>query len=201
MDIDKVLQRVKAILLTPKTEWPIIAAEPATTGSVITYAAILALIPLVASVLGAVLFVGRLGLGINLVLASAVISYLIGLGILFVMGIIAAALAPSFDGQNSQIQGLKLIVYASTPVYVAGVLQIIPGLNVIASLVGLAYGIYLIYLGARPVVGVPEVKSGGYTAVIVIIWLILQLVVSAIIVTAIMGAFFSGALIAGAAAG
>jgi len=196
-----IVDRAKGILLTPKTEWPIIAAEPATTGSVITYAAILALIPLVASVLGAVLFVGRLGLGINLVLASAVISYLIGLGILFVMGIIAAALAPSFDGQNSQIQGLKLIVYAATPVYVAGVLQIIPGLNVIASLVGLAYGIYLIYLGARPVVGVPEVKSGGYTAVIVIIWLILQLVVSAIIVTAIMGAFFSGAILAGAAAG
>ena len=196
-----IVDRAKGILLTPKTEWPIIAAEPATTGSVITYAAILALIPLVASVLGAVLFVGRLGLGINLVLASAVISYLIGLGILFVMGIIAAALAPSFDGQNSQIQGLKLIVYAATPVYVAGVLQIIPGLNIIASLVGLAYGIYLIYLGARPVVGVPEVKSGGYTAVIVIIWLILQLVVSAIIVTAIMGAFFSGAILAGAAAG
>ena len=193
-----IVDRAKGILLTPKTEWPIIAAEPATTGSVITYAAILALIPLVASVLGAVLFVGRLGLGINLVLASAVISYLIGLGILFVMGIIAAALAPSFDGQNSQIQGLKLIVYASTPVYVAGVLQIIPGLNIIASLVGLAYGIYLIYLGAAPVMGVPAAKTGGYTAVVVIVWIVLQMVISAIIVTAIVGAFIGTAGIMGA---
>ena len=30
MDFNKLIARVKAILTTPKTEWPIIAAEPAT---------------------------------------------------------------------------------------------------------------------------------------------------------------------------
>jgi len=30
VDINKIIARAKAILLTPKTEWPVIAGEPAT---------------------------------------------------------------------------------------------------------------------------------------------------------------------------
>ena len=30
MDFNKLIARVKGILLTPKTEWPVIAGEPAT---------------------------------------------------------------------------------------------------------------------------------------------------------------------------
>ena len=194
-----IVNRAKNILLTPKAEWLVIAAEPATTGSVMSYAAILALIPLIASALAGVLFVGSMGLGVNFVLISAVVSYLISLGVLFLMGIIAGALAPSFDGQNNQVAGLKLIVYASTPVFVAGVLNIIPGLNIIAALVGLAYGVYLIYLGSGPVMAVPAAKTGGYTAVVVIVWIVLQLVISAIIVGAVMSAVFGGLLVTNAA--
>lgn len=196
-----IVDRAKNILLTPKTEWLAIAAEPATTGSVLTYAAILAVIPVVGSLLAGALFSGAIGFGFNFVLVSALIGYAIGLGILFLMGIISGALAPSFDGQNSQIAGLKLIVYASTPVYVAGILNIIPGLNFIAMIAGLVYGIYLIYLGATPVMSVPAAKSGGYTAVVVVIWLVLQLVISAVIVGAVMSAFFSTAMLAGASMG
>ena len=32
MDLNKLIARVKGILLTPKTEWPLIAGEPATVG-------------------------------------------------------------------------------------------------------------------------------------------------------------------------
>ncbi len=196
-----IVDRAKNILLTPKTEWPIIAAESATTGSVMTYAAILAVIPVVGSLLSGVLFSSALGFGFNFVLISALIGYAIGLGILFLMGIVSGALAPSFDGQNSQLAGLKLIVYASTPVYVAGVLNIVPGLNIIAMIAGLVYGIYLIYVGSTPVMSVPAAKSGGYTAVVVVIWIVLQMVISAVIVGAVMSAFFSTAMLAGASYG
>ena len=36
MDFSRLLARVKSILLTPKTEWPVIAAEPATTVGIYT---------------------------------------------------------------------------------------------------------------------------------------------------------------------
>lgn len=194
-----IVDRAKNILLSPKTEWPAIAAEPATTGSLMTYAAILSLIPLIASIIGGTLIAGMLGT--TFVLATAIVGYAIGLGVTFVIGIIAGALAPSFDGQNATNAGLKLIVYSSTPVWVAGVLNIVPGLNIIAMLVGLAYGIYLIYLGSTPVMGVPATKNGGYTAVVVVAWIVLNMVVTAIIGAAVVSALVGGAAISAASYG
>jgi len=191
-----IVDRAKNILLSPKTEWPVIAAEPASTGSLMTYAAILSLIPLIGSILSAVAFAGALGL--NFVLTTAIAGYLVGLGVIFVMGIIAGALAPSFDGTNAANAGLKLIVYASTPVWVLGILNIVPGLNMIAALVGLVYGIYLIYVGSGPVTAVPEAKAGGYTAVVVVIWILLSLFISMLIVGALVSAVVGGAAVSGA---
>ena len=46
MDLNKLIARVKAILFTPKTEWPVIAGEPATTADLYrNYIMILAAIP------------------------------------------------------------------------------------------------------------------------------------------------------------
>jgi hypothetical protein len=193
-----IVDRAKNILLTPRTEWPVIAAEPATTGSVMTYAAILAVIPAIASIISGLAFTGAFSMGPSIVLVTAVVGYAIGLAVLYLMGIIAGALAPSFDGQNQPLAGLKLIVYASTPVYVAGILNIIPGLNIIAMIAGLVYGIYLIYLGSTPIMAVPTAKTGGYTAVIVVAWIVLQFVISGIIMAAVIGAVVGTAVTAGA---
>lgn len=198
-----IVDRAKNILLTPKTEWPVIAAEPATTGSLMTYAAILSVIPLIGSILSGVLFTSALGfgLGISFVIVPALVSFAISLGVVFLMGIISGALAPSFDGKNIAQAGLKLIVYASTPVWVAGVLNIVPGLNIIAMLAGLAYGIYLIYLGSTPLMAVPEAKTGGYTAVVVVIWIVLSLVINMILGAAIIAAVVGSAAVGAAAIG
>ena len=46
MDLNKIIARAKAILLSPKTEWPVIAAEPDTIpGLYAGYIAVLAAIP------------------------------------------------------------------------------------------------------------------------------------------------------------
>ena len=48
MDLSKQIARVKAILGTPRTEWPVIASEPATIGGIYKdYVLILAAIPAV----------------------------------------------------------------------------------------------------------------------------------------------------------
>jgi Yip1 domain len=187
-----IVERAKNILLSPKTEWPVIAAEPATTGSLLTYAAILAVIPMVGSLLAGLIFGGPLGLGF--VLATSLVGFIIGLGVLFLMGIITSALAPSFDGRKDSLAGLKLVVYASTPTFVLGILNIIPGINIIAALVGFAYAVYLIYLGATPVNGVPQGKAGGFAAVIVIIWILIYFILAAIIGGIVAAAMMGGAM-------
>lgn len=198
-----IVDRAKNILLTPKTEWPIIAAEPATVNSLFTgYALILALIPLAATILGGFVFgsaFGLGGMGLSFVLVPAIISYILGLFVVWLMGIISAALAPSFDGKKDSVAGTKLIVYASTPVWVLGILGLVPGLNIIAMIVGLGYGIYLIYLGSTSVLGVPEAKAVGLTAVVVIVWILLTWVLTLVIMGAVMSAMFGGAMFGAAA--
>src|SRR5262249_30178358 len=57
--MEQLVERVKAIVLTPQTEWPIIAREPGDTAGLFTrYVAILALIPALAGFIGTSL-IGR----------------------------------------------------------------------------------------------------------------------------------------------
>lgn len=200
-----IVNRAKNILTSPKTEWPIIGAEPATTGGLMTYAAILSGIAQLCSIVGALFLSGAMGslgaagMGMTFIIASAVVGWLLGLAIIYLMSIIAGALAPSFDGQKDNLAALKLLVYAGTAVWVFSFLSIIPVLGSIAALVGFAYAIYLIYLGAPHTVRVPEGKAGGYAAVVVIIWIILYFILTAVIVTTLMGSILGGAAMGGAA--
>lgn len=202
-----IVDRAKNILLTPKTEWPTIAAEPSSAQSLYTgYAAILALLPLAGTVLAGLLGLGAMGYAYggfsSSLIGYAVLSYVIQLGLLYLIGLLAGVLAPSFDGKNDLVQGLKLIIYSSTPTWVVGLISpLLPiMLGGLLGLLALAYGIYILYLGAAPVMSVPAAKAPGYTAVVVVIWLIVALFVTGLIMTAIMGAIF-GSMLAGGSLG
>ena len=181
MDFEKLLARVRNILLTPKTEWPVIAAEPASVQSLLTYAAILAAIAGLAGMIGMVV-VGVFGikLPIGLALANFVVSLLLTIGLCYVMGMIVSALAPSFSGEATLLQGIKAIVYSSTAVWVAQIFSIIPALGFLAIIAGLVWSIYLLYLGLPRTMNSPPERAGGYTAVTIIIYIVLGWVVGAI---------------------
>jgi hypothetical protein len=168
------VDRAKKILLQPKTEWDVISTETVTAADLYRgYIAPLALIgPLAA-------FIGMSLVGINLPFAgtyrvpvlsgigTALVSYAFSLAGVYVVAIIVNALAPAFGGQKDQIQALKTAAYASTPGWIAGVLQVLPMLGIVALLASL-YGIYLLYLGLpRLMKSTPE-KSAGYTTVVVL---------------------------------
>src|SRR5262249_44438495 len=98
--MDKLIERVKAILLTPDTEWPVIAREPDDAGALFTrYVGILALIPALAGFIGGSLIGGYRGIvpGIT----SAVIGYLLTFVTVFVVALIIDMLAPTFGAQKS----------------------------------------------------------------------------------------------------
>ena len=86
MDLSKQIARVKAILGTPRTEWPVIASEPATIGGIYKdYVLLLAAIPAVFgflkySVIGINLpFLGTYRAGVGAGLGGMVVSYVLGL--------------------------------------------------------------------------------------------------------------------------
>src|SRR5260221_6460035 len=88
------IDRVKNILVTPKTEWPVIAGETATVQSLyLGYILILAAIGPVAMALRFGLF----GMGIGV----ALISYVVALIMIYLLAWIVDALAPSFGGEKN----------------------------------------------------------------------------------------------------
>lgn len=204
-----IVDRAKNIILRPSEEWNVIASEPATVGSIFTgYAMILAAIPLVTGII----FTGALGLsaasfggmggagmalGFSGIAAMTVIGYVLSLIILYLMSIIVNAVSPSFNGKSDMVQATKLMAYASTPTWVAGLVSWIPILGGLISFAAIAYVVYLIYLGMQPVMGVPKEKVAGFTVVIVLVYVVLSLIVSGIIVGLVFSTFFGAGMMAG----
>ena len=187
MDFAKLIERVKGIVLSPKTEWEKIAAEPADVKSLFTgYAMILAAIPAVCGLIGSTLIgvslpiVGTIRTPIAAALVQLVLTYVLGLVVIYVVALIVDALAPTFDGQKNSIQALKLVVYSSTPVWLAGVFALVPLLSVLGILAAL-YGLYLLYIGLTPLMKNPQDKSIGYTALIIVCYIVLAIIVGVII--------------------
>jgi hypothetical protein len=167
------VDRVKRILLSPRTEWEVIDNEPTTPAQLFTgYAMPLAAIGPVAQIIGysvfgvSVPFSGTYRIPIGSAITSALVTYVLALAGTYVLGIIIDALAPTFNGQRSQIQALKVAVYSSTASWVAGIFHLIPGLRLL-TILGL-YSLYLLYLGLPILMKSPRDKAVAYTAVVII---------------------------------
>jgi hypothetical protein len=183
MDLTKLIERAKAILLTPKTEWPVIAAEPTTTADVYkNYLLLLAAVPAVfafinAAVLGYdVPFMGTMRVGFGSALQSALFSYVMSLVGIFIVALIVNALAPTFGGTKDAISALKVVAYSATAGLVAGVAVIVPFVGGLITLLGAIYVIYLLYLGLPVLMKCPQDKAVAYTAVSIVAAIVVSLV-------------------------
>ena len=188
VDPNKLIARIKGILLTPRTEWPLIAAEPASIGSLYTgYILIMAAIPAVirfvsSSLIGVpVPFLGYYRIDVGTGLTLAVVSYVLSLLGVFIVALIVEALAPTFSGEKSRVQALKVVAYSYTASWVAAIIGIIPGLVLLSALLGLIYGLYLLNLGLPFTMKCPPEKSIAYTAVTVIAAIIVGFVLNLVI--------------------
>jgi len=172
------VSRVKYILTRPKFEWPVIDAESASIKGLFTnYAVILAAIPAVATIVGQIAF-GHRGL-VGPVLAGA-LSYVLSLISVYILGLIIDALAPTFGGTKNPVKAMQVAVYSMTAAWVAGVLNVLPMLGWLAGLLGL-YGFYLMYLGLPTLMKTAADKALGYTIVVVVAAIILNVIVFAIV--------------------
>lgn len=167
------MARVKGIILSPDSEWRVIDGESTTVAQLYRgYIIPLSAIPPIATFIGmsvfgvSIPFVGTYRVPMGPALTSAIMQYLLGLVGIYALALIVEALAPTFAGQKSQIQGLKVVAYSSTASWLAGIFALIPGLRLLGIL-GL-YGLYLLYLGLPVVMKSPKEKSIGYTVVVIL---------------------------------
>ena len=179
------IDRVKNILLTPKTEWPVIAGESPTVQSLyVGYIAILAAIGPIAM---AVRF-GLFGMGVGV----ALISYVIGLIMVYLLAWIVDALAPTFGGEKNFIKSLQITAYSFTAAWVAGIFHLVPAVGSLLSLVAAIYSFYTFFLGAPVMKKCPQDKAAVYTIVIVLCGMLLGAVLYYALFSSLMGGGMTG---------
>ncbi len=182
-----IVERVKKLLLQPKQEWAVIAAEPQTVQGLFTgYVMILAAIPAVAQFIGWS-FVGVAGFRVPLAagLAMLVVSYVLTLASVYVLALLIDALAPTFGGTKDFMQALKVAAFAPTASWLAGIFSIVP-LLAILGILGL-YSLYLLFLGLPMVMRVNEDKALPYTAMVIVAAIVLWVVIAALASLALPG--------------
>jgi hypothetical protein len=200
------VSRVKAILTTPKTEWPVISGEAATISSIYTgYILILVAIPVIAnfistSIIGVSIPFTGASYRVPMVtgLTSAVVTYALYLAGIFITALIVDALAPTFGGTKNQVQALKAVAYSGTAAWVASIAGIVPVLGWLIALAGGLYSLYLLYLGLPVTMKSPADRALPYTALVIVCTIVIYLVIGLIAGLAIGGAAMGGAGMFGA---
>ena len=141
------MDRIKGILLQPKSEWSKIDPEPGDAGYLISnYVAILAAIAPICTFIGtSIIGIGGARIGIGLGLFRAVVVYVLTLIGFFVVGYIIDFLAGTFGARKNLASAMKVSAYAPTAAWLAGVFNILPALSFL-SILGL-YSLYLLYTG------------------------------------------------------
>jgi len=175
------VDRAKAIVLSPNSEWPVIDRDPENVRDVfVNYVAVLAAIPAICGFVGTV-FVGISVMGATYRvsfmsgLISAIITYVLAFVGVYVMALIVDALAPSFNGSKNMNSAVKLVAYSATASWLVGVFALIPALSFLGIL-GL-YSLYLLYAGIPVMMKSPREKSLVYTIVVIIVAIVIALII------------------------
>jgi len=179
-------ERAKDVLLKPKETFELIKGEFVTAQDLILgYIAILAIIPAVASLIGIcavgvpVGWMGRARVPFGIGLTRVIVQYVLTIAGVYILSLIINAFAPNFSGVKNNIAALKVAVYSSTPLLVAGILYIIPSLGILVFIIGL-YGLYLLYVAIPIMMECPPEKALGYTVLVIVAYIIIYIIIGVI---------------------
>ena len=179
--MSSLVQRVINILKTPKTEWPVIAGESATVGSLyVPYVLLLAAIGPIAMLLGGG-GTGFFRFSSSFLLRVAVWQYASSLVSVALFALVINFLAPRFGATKDQTQAFKTAVYASTAAWIGAVGGLLGfGLGALLGLAGAVYSIYLLYLALPHTMKAPAEKATTYTVVIIVVYIVIAILLSVV---------------------
>jgi len=176
------VDRVKAILMRPKEEWPVIAAEKTDMATLFrTYVIPLAAIGPVAAALGGALIgtnvptVGAVRVPFTNAVVGAIVTFALSLLGTYVVARVIDYFAPRYGATRDMTAAFKVSAYSSTAQWLAGIFALIPALSGL-SILGL-YGLYLLYLGLPAVMKVPAEKAMSYTVTVVVAVIVVFIVI------------------------
>jgi hypothetical protein len=157
---------------------------------IINYVAIIALVPLVATLIGDGIYyssrfdphnvaAGAVGVGI--------VTYIFQIIGVVIVGAVIWKLAPYFASKTDQTRATVLAAYGYTPVALIAIVDFIPQIAFLTVL-GLLYGLYITYLGLPILIGTPKHRVITYLVAIIIASFIVYAVVDYITLAAVHSA-------------
>lgn len=177
-----VVERAKNIIFRPSQTWEEIKSEQMSISELyLSYIVILAAIPAVAQFIGSA-FIGysimgmHYRLGLISALGYSIFSYVMTLLGVYIVALIANALAPKFSSEQNLTNAFKAVTFSMTPTWIAGVLYIIPPLSILVILASI-YGIYLFYLGLPLLMNTPKDKTLLYVIVVIVVTIIVYILI------------------------
>lgn len=179
--------RVKAILLDPTAEWPVIDQESHTVKDLyLSYLLPLAGIAALATLIGAMLWGYSAGpvtvrYGFGEALSVAILGFVMTLIVVYVLAWIIAALAPTFKGEKNFLKAFSVAAFSMTASLVGSFFAILPALSWLIGLIGGLYSLYLLYKGLPVLMKTPSEKALGYTVVVVIAAIVCNVIVGAVL--------------------
>jgi hypothetical protein len=182
MDFAAIIARIQKLILSPTTEWDVIAGEDADmqriymnyVGPLIIAAALATAIGM--SVIGVSYGFGSYRLPAGAALGQGILQIVLGLAGVYITGLVINALAPQFGGTQDAGQAFKVAAYAPTALWVASLATILPQLAIIALLGGL-YSLYLLYVGLPKLMKPAEDKALVYTLAIVGVMIVIYILI------------------------
>jgi hypothetical protein len=153
-----IVDRVRNMLFVPKEEWPRIAAEPATVGSIYSgYVMLLAAVPAIGVLVG------------FRSITFAITNYVITLVMTYVIALVVDVLAPKFGGESNFIAALKLSAYSYTAAFIGGIAHILGAIGGPLVIAATIYAYYTFFLGAPVLKKCAPDKAVLFTIVIVVV--------------------------------
>ena len=179
--------RAMNIVMKPAQEWRVINGEMTTPAELlINYAAPMTAIAAVCRFIGTTMIgvaaplAGTVRIGVVRGFLSALVSWILGLVGAYLAALVIDKLSPTFQSRGGITQALKLVVYAATPVWIGGILNLIPAFALLQVLIAF-YAVYLFYLGLPILMQTPADKVVPYMVVSAVAVVVLTVVVGAIL--------------------
>jgi Yip1 domain len=171
----ELVSRAGNIVKTPRSEWPVIAKEPADLARLYAdYVAILAAIPLFAELIRFI----TAGAPIVAAIGIAVSVYVMALVDVAIVALVSTKLAPAFGGVDDREAAFKLAAYGYTAAWLGAVFVLLPLLGWLLQLACGVYSLYVFYLGIGEMLQVPPERRLGFFAVVLVLTVILATLVA-----------------------
>lgn len=186
------VNRAINILTKPASEWGVIAAEPSSNGKLITYAALLSVLPVIFVLISILLtpYGTYIFAATSLLIKLLVLTYIMALVPPVALGFILDALTPQLGGQKNSLNAMKLAIYSGTAYWVGSIgLILSPWLWLV---IGVGYAGYLLWIGTPILMRTAADKTPVFVGAAVGIWVVLYIILNMISQKVIFAGFGYG---------